>query len=235
MAFLRLMGSLLESLLQLVQFIAQLGEQLFCWIGFLTCFLGGAEIGFHHSFILVPAAIFGSVRSMCAPMFLAQLAGTLKMDFLGSLLHGSRNGLLGSCFVLVRSFLAGLRMGFLGGTHALNSLKRSLKRTHVHGSHALFLQVVLILPLVWTHLQNLTHQISLGEQNIRRHHAIVAWAVVSAGQLRNVGIELLYTLYKLTYANPLGLLEHVEKVVLLLLSSVVWKHSEKVKHDAVVE
>ncbi len=97
-------------------------------------------------------------------------------------------------------------MGFHGDTHALNSLKRSLKRMHVHGSHVLFLQVVLILPLVRTHPENLTCQISLGEWNICRHHASdVAWAVVPAGQLQDVGIELLYVLYKLAYANPLGL------------------------------
>ncbi len=52
-------------------------------------------------------------------MFLAELVGPPKTDFLGSLLHGSSTGLLGSCLVLVRSFLAGLRMGFLQGTHAL--------------------------------------------------------------------------------------------------------------------
>ncbi len=78
---------------------------------------------------------------------------------------------------------------------------------HVHGSHTLFLQVVLILPLVWTHPENVTCQISLGERKIHRHHAgIVAQAVVLAGQLRNVGVELLYALYELAYANPLGLL-----------------------------
>jgi hypothetical protein len=233
--FLRLVGSLLKSLLQLVQFLAQLGERLFCWIGFLTCLLGGTEIGFRHTIFFVPAAIFGSMRSMQAPMIFAQLAGPLKTDFLGSLLHGSSTGPLGSCLILVRSFLAELRMGFLGGTHALNILKRSL-RTHVHGSHALFLQVVLILTLVRTHPENVTRQISLGEWNICwRHAGDVAWAVVPAGQLRDLGIELLYALYKLAYANPLGLLEHVGKVVLLLLSCVVQKHSEKVKHDAVVE
>ncbi len=127
-------------------------------------------------------------------------------------------------------------MGFLRGTYALNSFKRSLKRTHAHESHALFLQVVLILPLVQAYTENMTRQISLGKRNIHRHHAsAVAWVVVSAGQLRSVGVELLYTLYKLTYANPLGFLEHVEKVVFFLLSCVVWKHSEKMKHDAAVE
>jgi hypothetical protein len=124
------------------------------WISYLV--LGSAEIGFHHSVFLVPAAIFGSVRSMRTPMILAQLAGPLKTDFLGSLLRGYSTGPLGSCLVLVRSFLTELCMGFLGGTHALNSLKRSLKRMNVHGGHALFLQVVLILPLVQTLSENVT-------------------------------------------------------------------------------
>jgi hypothetical protein len=109
------------------------------------------------------------MRSMHAPMFLAQLAGPLKMDFLGSLLCGSSTGPLSSCLILVRVFLAGLHMSFLGGTHALNSLEKSLKRTHVHGSDALLLQVVLILPLVRTYPENVTCQISLGERNICRH------------------------------------------------------------------
>jgi hypothetical protein len=109
-------------------------------------------------------------------------------------------------------------MGLLMGTHMLNSLERSLKRTHVHGSHTLFFQVVLVLPLVRTHPENVTCQISLGERNIHWHHAgILARAVVPAGQLRDIGIELLYALYKLAYANPLGLLEHIGKVVFFLL------------------
>jgi hypothetical protein len=80
------------------------------------------------------------------------------MDFLGNLLRGSITGPLGSCLLLVRSFLAGLRMGSLWCTYVLNSLKRSLKRVHVHGSHPLFLQIILILPLVQTHPENVTHQ-----------------------------------------------------------------------------
>jgi hypothetical protein len=183
------MRSFLKSLLQLVQFLAQLDKQLFCWIGFLSCLLGGADIGFHHSIFLVLAACFGSVRSMITPIFLAQLTGPLKTDFLGSLLCGSSTGPLSSCLILARSFLAGLRMGFLGGTHVLNSIERCLKRMHVHESHAIFLQVVLIVPLVRTHPENMTRQISLGEWHICRCHAgDIAWAVVPAGQLRNVGI-----------------------------------------------
>ncbi len=82
----------------------------------------------------------------------------------------------------------------------------------------------------------MTCQISFGEHHIcRRHARIVAQAVVPVGQLRNVGVELLYALYKLAYTNPLGLLEHVGKVIFFLLRCVVWKHSEKVEHNAVVE
>jgi hypothetical protein len=116
MAFLRLMRGFLKSLLQLVQFLAQVGKRLFCWIGFLTCLLGGTEIGFCHSIILVPATVLGSMRSMRAPMFLAEFAGLLETDFLGNLLCGSSTGPLGSCLVLVRSFLAGLRMSSPGYT-----------------------------------------------------------------------------------------------------------------------
>ena len=160
---------------------------------------------------------------MGTPMFLTQFARLLEMDFLVSLLCGTITGPLGSCLVLVRSFLAGWRMGLLMGTYTLDSLERSLKRTHVHGSHTFFLQVILVLPLVQTHPENMTRQISLGERNICRHHAgIVAWAVVPAGQLHNVGIELLYALYKLAYTNPLGLLEHVGKVVFFLLRAALF-------------
>jgi hypothetical protein len=128
-------------------------------------------------------------------------------------------------------------MGFLLHTHALDCHERCLKINHVHRSHPFLVEVVRILPLVWTHLENVTCcQISLGEWNIHRCHTrIVAWAVVPAGQLRNIGVELLYALYKLTYANPLGLLEHIGKVVLFLLSHVVQKHGGKVEHNSVIE
>jgi hypothetical protein len=230
------MRSLLWSLLQLVQFLTQLGKQLLSWIGFLICLLGGTESSFHHSVFLVPATVLGGMRGMHTSIIFSKFAGLLKTDFLGSLLRSSSTGPLGSCLALLRSFLAKLRMGFLRGTHAFNSLETSLKRMHVHGSHPFLVEVVLILPLVWTHPENVTCQISLHEWNIPRcHTGIVAQAVVLAGQLRNVGIELLYALYKLMYANPLGLLEHVGKVVFFLVSCTIGKHGKKVEHDAVFE
>ncbi len=197
---------------------------------FLTCLLGGAEISFHHSIFLIPATVLGGLRGMHAPMFFAQFAGLLETDFLGNLLCSSSTGPLGSCLAFLRSFLSRLCMGFLLGTHALNSLERSLKRMHVYRSHPFLVEVVLILPLVWTHPENVTCQINLGERNVRWCHTnIIAQAVVPAGQLCDKGIELLYVLYKLTYANPLGLLEHVGKVAVFLLSRVVWKHGGKVE------
>jgi hypothetical protein len=91
------------------------------------------------------------------------------------------------------------------GTYALDSFERNLKRMHVHGSHTLFLQVVLVLPLRQTHPENVTRQISLGEWNIRRRHAsIVIWAVVPSGQLHDIAVELLYALYELMYAKFSG-------------------------------
>jgi hypothetical protein len=225
-----------KSLLQLVQFLAQLGKQLLCWIGFLTCLLGGTEIGFHRPVFLILAAIFGIMRSMRAPIFLAQLARILETNFFVSLLCGTITGPLISRLILVRSFLVGWHMGLLMGPYALNSLERSLKSTHVHESHTLFLQVILVLPLVQTHLENVTCQISLGEWLIcRRHAGIVAWAVVPAGQLRNLSVELLYALYKLAYANPLGLLKHIGKVVFFMLHCIVGKLSEKVEHTAFIK
>jgi hypothetical protein len=53
--------------------------------------------------------------------------------------------------------------------------------------------------------------------------------------MHNVGVELFYTLHKLMHADTLGFLEHVHDVVLLLLSCIIGKHSEKVEHHAVIE
>jgi hypothetical protein len=60
-------------------------------------------------------------------------------------------------------------------------------------------------------------------------------AVVEAWHLGNVGTELLYTTYKLMYVDALGLLKYIGDIVLFLLSCIDGKHSEKVKHDAVVK
>ncbi len=74
------------------------------------------------------------------------------------------------------------------------------------------------------------------ERNVLRLGAgISIGAVVDARHLGDVGIELLYTTYELTYLDTLGFLEYIWDVVLFLLSCVDGKRSEKVKHDAVVK
>jgi hypothetical protein len=60
-------------------------------------------------------------------------------------------------------------------------------------------------------------------------------AVEEARHLGDVGIELLYRTYKLTHVGVLGLLKHVQDVVLFLLSCIDGKYSEKVKHHAIVK
>ncbi len=61
------------------------------------------------------------------------------------------------------------------------------------------------------------------------------WAVVEAGHLGDVGIELLYLTYKPTYVDALWLLKYIGDVVLFLFSRVDWKRGEKVKHHAIVK
>ena len=89
------------------------------------------------------------------------------------------------------------------------------------------MKVVLILPRVGTHSENVTQQISLGKGHVHGNRVgLHAWAVVPAGQLRDVGVELLHTLHKLTNADALGFLQHVRDVVPLLLSRVVGEHGD---------
>jgi hypothetical protein len=160
----------------------------------------------------------------------------LKIDFLGDSGRSSCARSLGSCLILAGSFLARLRVGFLLRTYVLYCLKRGKKQTHVPGSHAFLVEVELILPQMWTHTENVHHQISLREWSFcRLHTGIVTRAVDSAWQLHNVGVELIYALHKLTHTNTLGFLEHVRKVVLFLLCRIVGKHGEKVKHHAVIK
>ncbi len=50
----------------------------------------------------------------------------------------------------------------------------------------------------------------------------------------DVGIELLYSTYKLTYVDALWLLKYIRDIVLFLLSRVDWKGGEKVKHHTIL-
>jgi hypothetical protein len=60
-------------------------------------------------------------------------------------------------------------------------------------------------------------------------------AVTEAWHLSNVGIELLYSMYKLTYVDALGLLNYICNVVLFLLCRVDGKHGEQMEDHTIVE
>jgi hypothetical protein len=49
----------------------------------------------------------------------------------------------------------------------------------------------------------------------------------------DVGIELIYMTYKLTYVDALGLLKYIGDVVLFLLCRVDGKRGGQVKHHAI--
>jgi hypothetical protein len=50
---------------------------------------------------------------------------------------------------------------------------------------------------------------------------ICVGALVEARHLSNVGIELLYLRYKLTYLDALGLLKYISDIVLFLLATLM--------------
>ncbi len=60
-------------------------------------------------------------------------------------------------------------------------------------------------------------------------------AVLEAWHLGNIGNELLYLMYKLTYVDALGLLKYIGDIVLFLLCRVDGEHGEQVEHDAVIK
>ncbi len=99
----------------------------------------------------------------------------------------------------------------------LNCLQRSEKQAHVHRSHTFLVKVVLILPLDRAHTQRMSPQLSLREWDVLELDAgVCVGAVVEERHRGDAGIELLYTTYKLTHVDALGLLKYVQDVVLFL-------------------
>jgi hypothetical protein len=133
-------------------------ERLLRGIGFLSAFLSGAEIGFFRSVFLKTTAIASIVHPVRAPMLLAQVA-----MFLGTYLFRDSGTfstrLLRTLLLAVRKFLVARRVGLFGSflaTYALDSLERLKERTHIHGSTTFLVKVVLILPRIVTHSENVT-------------------------------------------------------------------------------
>jgi hypothetical protein len=128
-------------------------------------------------------AIASIVHRVRSPMLLALVAillGTYLFRDSGTLSTRSLRTLL----LAVRRFLVARRVGLFGSfpaTYALNSLKRQKEQTHIHGSTAFLVKVVLILPRVGTHSENVTWQISLGKGHVHGNHVgLDAWAVIPA-------------------------------------------------------
>jgi hypothetical protein len=154
MAALPLLGiSFLENLLELVQLFALLRGT-----GFLSAFLSGAEIGFLRSVFLKTMTIASIVGRVRAPTFLAQVAmflGTYLFRNSGTLSTRSLRTLL----LAVRSFLVTRKVGLAGSflpTYAFDSLERLKERTDVGRRTTFLVKVVLILPRVRTHSENVT-------------------------------------------------------------------------------
>ncbi len=148
----------LENLLELVQFLAQLRDRLLHGTGFLSAFLGGAEIGFLRSVFLKTTTIASIVGRVRAPMLLAQVLMLLSTYlFWDSETLSTRS--LRTLLLAVRRFLVARRVGLVGyflPTYALDSLERLKERTHVGRRTTFLMKVVLILPRVGTHSENVT-------------------------------------------------------------------------------
>jgi hypothetical protein len=237
MAFLTFLARLLQHFLEFLDFLSELREVILYGIVFLTAFLSGAEIRLLLSVFLKPTTLMCVVHGKRAPVLLAQVAMLLSKANL--LRHMDRS--LGTreflpFLALVRRLLGRFQFALLVGTHMFNRLQRSEKQAHVYRSHTFLVKVVLVLPLDRAHTQHMSPQLSLREWDILGLGAGVrVGAVVEARHLGDVGVELLYTTYKLTHLDALGLLKYVRDIVLFLLSCIDGKRSEKVKHHAIVE
>ena len=149
----------LDHLLKLVQFLAQLLKGLLYGIGFLSAFLSGTEIGFFRSVFLKPTAITSIVHCVCAPMLLANIPVFLGTSFFWDSGAIVNTRLLRTLFISVQSFLVARNIRFprsFLATYTLDSLKRQKERTHVHRSTTFLVKIVLILPQVRTHSDNVT-------------------------------------------------------------------------------
>jgi hypothetical protein len=154
-----LVSRFLETFSGLSNFLlAQLRERLLHGIGFLSAFLSGAETGFLRSVFLKTTTIASIVGHVRAPMLLAQVA-----MLLGTYLFRDSETLSTRSFctllLAVRRFLVARRVGLVGSflsTYALDCLEKLKERTHIGRSTTFLMKVVLILPRVGTHSENVT-------------------------------------------------------------------------------
>ncbi len=91
-------------------------------------------------------------------MLLAQVTMLLKLDFLGNPDRRISTWLFFPFLALVGRLLGLLmviRLALLMGTYVFNSFQRSQKQAHVHRRRAFLVEIVLVLPREWTHMQHM--------------------------------------------------------------------------------
>ncbi len=104
-------------------------------------------------------AMASLVHRVRAPMLLAKVAvflGTYLLWDSGTIVS-TRS--LHTLLLAVQSFLVAGSVGFVRSflaAYALNHLERQKEQTHVHWSTTFLVKVVLILPCVGTHSENVT-------------------------------------------------------------------------------
>ncbi len=134
----------------------------------------------------------------------------LKANLLGHSDHSLGTRVFLPFLALVRRLLGRFQFALLVGADAFNCLQQSEKRAHVHWCHALLVHVVLVLPLKRAHMQHMSPLLSLRERGLRERDVLELGAgvrigdVVEARRLGDVGIELLYSTYKLMHVEMLG-------------------------------
>ncbi len=152
-----LVSFFLSTFSSLSNFLLNCGKDCFVGLGFFPPFVAARNWIFRSVF-LKTTAITSIVRHVRAPMLLAQVAmflGTYLFRDCGTFSTRSLRTLL----LAVRRFLVARRVGLLGSflaTYVFDSLKRLKEQTHIYGSTTFLVKVVLILPRVGTHSENVS-------------------------------------------------------------------------------
>ena len=79
------------------------------------------------------------------------------------------------------------------------------------------------------------HEVSVIKRQYLLGGLISLWAVEQARQCLEVAVKLLYSDKKLTYRNPVGLLQRIHNIVLEGLARAMTKHPQQVERDALIE
>ena len=91
------------------------------------------------------------------------------------------------------------------------------------------------LPLGQTHAQQVSCEVGVIQGQYLLSGLISLRAVKQAGQCLEVAVELFYSDKKLTYRDPVGLLQCVGDVVLEGLAHIMMEHLKQMEGDALMK